>query len=174
MARENFGEENVSTSKFYMFRCLIVMAHADGEICDEERAYISAFINRLPFTQEQEEILEKDFEEAQPIGKLLTYINDPLYRGQVVYFARIMAYKDGELHPNEEALLERLNANATDGLDMEAIKAHVTKAVAIDLNVHDIEMDKARGRPTKGGHPIPWLQWLDEVLLKLGIDILRD
>ena len=34
---------------------------ADGVICDEERAYISAFINRLPFTQEQEDILEKDF-----------------------------------------------------------------------------------------------------------------
>lgn len=166
-----FGEDSVSTSKFYMLRCIIAMAHADGIVCDEEIAYISAIMNRIALTDEQRDILEGDFKEEQNISKLFAHINDPRYRGQAVYFARILAHKDGNLDPSEQDLIDRFQKLATDGLDIETIRADAKKAVEAELFMHDIQIDK--NRPTKHGHFIPYIQWLDEVLLHLGIDLMR-
>ncbi len=170
MAQENFDQDIVSTSKFYMLRCLVAMAHADGVICDEERAYLAVFMNRLPFTDEQRNIFENDMETSQDIETLLPHINDPKYRGQLPYFARIMAYKDGELHPNEEALLNRMHAHAMDGLDMDAIRKETAQAVAFEMNAHDINIDKFR--PEGGVFGLFWL--FDRIMLALGIDLMRD
>lgn len=170
MSQHNHTEDHVGTSKFYMLRCIIVMAHSDGIVCDEERAYIAALTNRLPLTSEQREILQGDLDKAQDISLLFAHINEPKYRAQVVYFARIMAYKDGVKSPDEEDLLKKLHSYAIDGLNMEQIKGDVEKAVNAELLVHDISI--IENRPSKSGHPIPWLQWLDELLLALGIDLV--
>ncbi len=172
MAHENFDQDNVSNSKLHMIRCLIAMAHADGVICDEERAYISALTNRLPLSDEQRDILEDDLTRSQDVGALFTQINDPRYRGQVVYFARLMAHKDGNLDPSEQDLLDRLHAMATDGLDIDSIREKAKKAAEAELFVHDISIDE--DGITKHGHRIPYFQWLDEVLLAIGIDLLKD
>ncbi len=82
-----------------------------------------------------------------------------------------MAYKDGTLDPSEQELLDRMHALATDGLDIEIIRGEAQKAVRMELLIHDIKIDK--GRPTKHGHPIPYFQWLDEILLALGIDLMK-
>lgn len=171
MAQDNFDKDHVSTSKFYMIRCIIAMAHADGVICNEERAYISALTNRLPLSTEQRNTIETDMVTQQDVGSLFRHINDPCFRGQVVYFARLMAYKDGVLDPSEKELLDRLHALATDGLDIETIRGEAQKAVRAELLVHDITIDK--NRPTKHGHIIPYFQWLDEIMLALGIDLMK-
>jgi uncharacterized membrane protein YebE (DUF533 family) len=171
MTQKNFDQDHVSTSKLYMLRCLVAMAHADGVFCDLERAYIANMMDRIPLNDEQRSILENDFENAQDVGDLFRYINEPRYRGEVVYFARIMAFKDGNLHPNEQQVLDHLHLMATDGLDMDGIRADVKKAVETEMMLHDIEIDK--NRPMKGGHFIPYFQWLDEILLAIGVDVLR-
>lgn len=172
MSAEKFDREQVGTSKFYMIRCLIAMAHADGVVCDAERAYIAALTSRLPLTEEQRRILENDLKHAQNVDDLLRYINEPKYRGQLPYFARLMAYKDGVLYPDEELLLQKMHAYAVDGLDMETIRKEVHTAVNAEMLAHDIEIQN--NRPVKGGHAVPWFQWLDEILLHLGIDLMRD
>lgn len=171
MAQENMDQSAVGTSKFYMLRCLVAMAHADGVVCDQESAYVTSLISRLPFTDEQRETLEHDLHSPQSIGGLLPYINEPKYRGQLPYFARLMAYKDGDLHPSEDALLEKLHASAVEGLDMDAIRAEAKKAAEAELLIHDISIDE--NRPQKGGHAIPWFQWLDELLQSVGIDMMK-
>ncbi len=170
MQQKPFGEEDVGTSKFYMLRCLIAMAHADGIVCDQERAYMSALISRLPLNHEQRATLESDLDNEQPIESLLPYINDPKFRGQIPYFARLMAMKDGVMHPEEDALLKKMHAFAIDGLDMDQIRKETQKAVQAEMFIHDITIDN--NRPHKGGHLIPWFQWLDELLLFFGIDIM--
>ena len=98
-------------------------------------------------------------------------INEPKFRAQVVYFARIMAYKDGVLDVNEESLLEKLQYYTTQGVDVEGLREQVASAVNAEMLAHDIKINN--NRPEKGGHVIPWFQFLDEILKILGIDILR-
>ncbi len=167
MTAENFDKDNVSTSKLYMLRCVIAMAHADGEVCDEERAYMHAIMNRIPLSKEQRNTLDQDMNNAQDIGALFKHINDPRYRGQVVYFARLIAHKNGILTPSEQDLLERLHALATDGLDMEAIRADVKQALTLEMNQIDMKTDQYR--PEGGIFGL-----FDRLLLWSGIDLMRD
>ncbi len=167
MAQENFDKDLVSTSKFYMLRALIAMAHADGVVCDEERAYMAALMNRLPLSEEQRQTLESDLDEKQNIDDLVKYINDPKYRGQLPYFARLMAFKDGVLDPSEEALIEKMRIAATDGLDMDAIRAEAKTAAQLEMNAHSIEIDKIRPHGGLFGA-------FDKMMLAMGFDLLRD
>lgn len=169
MAQENIEEEHVTTSKFYMFRCMIVMAHADGVFCEQERAYMYSIMNhtRVPLSDEQYSTLEDDMENPKAIEDLLPYINDPKYRGQLVYFARLMAAKDGNIDPDEEALLSTLHAYAIDGLDIDAIRKEAQEAAAYSLNEHDINIDKIR--PNSGLFGV-----FDRMMLSMGIDLMRD
>ena len=159
--------QSVSESKFYMVRCLIAMAHADGEVCDEERAYMHALMSRLPLSQEQEAALENDLEHAQPIEDLLPHVKDPKYRGQLPYFARLMAQKDGEFHPSEQELMGILHAYSTSGLDMDALSQEAHRAAEHKLaNPEDSAMeDRAHGG---------LFGTFDKILLSMGVDLMRD
>ena len=169
MSQQKFEEDRVSTSKFYMFRCLIVMAHADGVFSDIERGYMYSFMNhqRVWLTDEQYKTLEDDMETPKAIEDLLPYINDPDYRSQLLYFARLMAFKDGEKHPDEEALLNKLHASAVEGLDMDAIRSEAHKAANQEIIECDIYIDTIR---PEGG----WFGALDKIMLSMGIDLMRD
>ncbi len=168
MAEDDFDRTTVSTSKLYMLRCVIAMAHADGQVCDEERAYIHAIMNRIPLTKEQRDILDNDLDVPhENIAELFAHINDPKFRSQVIYFARIMAYRDGVLSPSEEDLLNRLHAIATDGLNMDAIRADVKQAITLEMNQLDIKVDKFR---PEGG----LFGLFDRLMLWMDIDLMRE
>ncbi|MFK7839827.1 MAG: hypothetical protein AB8B83_05795 [Bdellovibrionales bacterium] len=148
---------------------MITMAHVDGDFCEKEQAYMYSFMNhsRVAFTDEQYTKLEEDMVNPKPIEELLPYINHPKYRSQLLYFARLMAAKDGVIDTNEEALLNLIHANAIDGLDMDAIRKDAQKAATYNLNEHDIYIDKIR--PNSGLFGV-----FDRMMLSMGIDLMRD
>lgn len=167
MSYINMKEEPAGTSKFYMIRCVIAMAHADGEVCDEERAYINALMRHINFSDEQRQTLRDDLDNEQDVADLFRYINDPRFRGQTVYFARILAHKDGVLDPSEQDLLDRIHAMATDGLDLEQIRADAHKAAQVNLKDHDLTLDRIA--PQGGLFGV-----FDEMMLSLGYDLTKD
>jgi uncharacterized membrane protein YebE (DUF533 family) len=143
---QNIDKNHISHSQFQMIRCVFAMAHADGHISDEERAYADQLIDRMPFSREQIAVLHNDLRQEQNIPDLLRQINEPRFRGQVVYFARLMAYKDGTLHPNEDDLLKYLHLKVSDGLDMDAIRADARKALQEKLS--DLDAANEQGGKT--------------------------
>ncbi|MFP4313844.1 MAG: DUF533 domain-containing protein [Alphaproteobacteria bacterium] len=161
------GEQYVGNSQFHMIRCVVAMAHADGIVCDKEIEHIENLIARMPFNAEQKSTLRHDLKERQNVSSLLAHINDPKYRGQVVYFARLLAYKDGELHPSEEALLKRMHLTVTDGLDMEQIRSDVHNYVTLEMVKHETNMDAQR--PDTGLFGL-----LDRFMLWCGIDLMDE
>ncbi|MEM6811861.1 MAG: hypothetical protein AAF549_05275 [Pseudomonadota bacterium] len=169
----DLDKDVVVTSKFYMLRCLVTMAHADGVFCDLERGYMSAFLNHLPFADDQREQLLEDFDNPKPLSELFPFINEPKFRAQVAYFARIMAFKDGKLDPSEEELLERIKSYQYDGIDLEVVKADVKQAVSYEMAQHDITIDEMRP-VSKGKFPKSYFEVIDMIALSLGIDLLRD
>lgn len=167
MQEHAFGQNDVGTSQFYMFRCIIAMAHADHVVTEEERAYVMGFVKKLPFTAEQKSSLLADLEEKQDVATLLSHINDPKFRGQLVYFARLMAYKDGNLHPSEEELLQYFKIATSANLDMESIRASVHEEVQRELVLQEIKIDSARA--DKG-----FIGLLDRFMLFCGIDLMDE
>ena len=157
----------IGNSQFYMWRCVIALAHADGLVQQAERAYLTRVFGKMGVTAEQARIFESDMETAQDIASLLTHINEPEWRGQLVYFAGLLARADGTLDPQEDHLLKKLRADQMSGLDMEQIRADVKKAVANEMFRHDLKMSELR--PQGGLSAI-----IDSLLLRLGIDILEN
>lgn len=158
-----------SISKLYMWRCVITMAHADGLIHEEERNYLTKIFDnmreRAGLTQDNYILLISDLSDPQDPLEMLKYVNEPQYRSQVVYFARLLAYKDGVLQPSEEELLNKLHATVTDGLNMEEIKKEVQQNVSQELVLHELENDSKR--PEGGLYGL-----IDELCLHFGIDLM--
>lgn len=156
-----------------MMRCLVAIAHADGVFHDDERAYIETMMRKNTLSADQIETLRNDMDTPQrDIGALFAEIDDPAFRGQVVYFARLMAHKDGVLSPSEEDLVTRLNNYALGKIDLDAIKEDVHRAVQAEMLAHEIVIDE--GRPTKKGAEYTFFRWLDEGLQNIGIDLMQD
>mgnify|MGYP006288531347 CR=1 FL=1 len=171
IAAASSAEESVPHSRYTMIRCVIAIAHADGIMHDAEIAYIESFILRMPFSQEQENQLERDIDHPQDVMSLFREINDPVIRGQVLYFCRLMAFKDGVKDPSEDDILKKLHAEIMDGVDMDAIRQETQETINKEMILHDIEM--AENRPRRGNHMIPWMCLFDQLMLKLGIDLMK-
>ncbi len=172
MTQTNTSEDHIfSTSKFYMWRCVTAMAHADGMVHEAEETYLNRiFLNmreRVGMPEEYYETLCSDLSTPQNVEDFLPHINDPVYRGQVVYFARLLAFKDGEMHPSEEQLLAKLHAVVTEGLDMEAIRKTVHENVQKELVLQEIESDATR--PTTGLIGLVYF-----LLVHFGIDLMDE
>lgn len=157
----------LGTGQFYMWRCVIALAHADGMVQQGERDYLSRIFGNMNLSDEQRRIFHADMAEAQDIAQLLTHINEPEWRGQLVYFAGLLARADGVLDPQEDHLLKKLRADQMSSLDMDQIRADVKKAVANEMFQHDLKMSTLR--PQGGLAAI-----IDSLLLRLGIDILEN
>jgi uncharacterized tellurite resistance protein B-like protein len=153
-----------------MWRVIIAIAHADGRVQEEERAYITRIVNNMDrvygLTAEQKAAFAADLESPQSIPDLMRYINDPAVRGQLIYFGGLLARADGVLDPREDEILKKLHADQLASLDMEQIRSDARKAVSDEMFRHDLSQQALRPR---GG----LVAVLDSLLLRLGIDILE-
>jgi uncharacterized membrane protein YebE (DUF533 family) len=159
----------VSTSTFYMWRCIIAIAHADGTVQPEERAYIEKIIANMDrvygLTDAQKKTFEEDFKTPQSIPELITHINDPQVRAQLIYFGGLLAHADGHVAPEEDIILKKLHADQMAGLDMEQIRKQVKEHVDDEMFHHDLQQSMLR--PQKG-----LFRLLDAFMLRFGIDLL--
>ena len=165
------NKQDFMTSQFYMWRCVVAMAHADGMVHEEEKKYLEKIFSNLEkrttISSEQSNILDADLTEPKDVADLLPHINDPAFRSQVVYFARLLAYKDGELCPSEEKLLKKLHVSVAGDLNMEAIREEVHRNIQSEIILHEIEKDSKR--------PMTGLTGLiDQLFLHYGFDLMDE
>jgi uncharacterized membrane protein YebE (DUF533 family) len=160
-----------SFGHFMMLRCLIALAHADGVMHHEEKAYIFAIVNRYDMPDEWEKTILEDCKTPQDIGVLFAQINEPSMRVNVLHFARILAFKDGILSPSEDAILKKLHLTTTQNLDMDKIKSEIQIATAVEMDVYELELRERNKMPEESF--ISWFYYFDKLLLRLGIDLMR-
>jgi hypothetical protein len=162
-------KESLSHSMFMMWRCIVAIAHADGLMHAEERSYLekvfAGIARQYDVSADQKNALQADLVKAQNVFDLLPQINDPMFRGQLIYFGGLLARKDGILHPNEDQILKKLHADHMSSLDMDAIRAETKRVVGNQMFQHEMEMNAFRPDTRFG-------QIVDSLLLRLGIDIM--
>lgn len=164
-------KEEFNYSKFMMWRCITVMAHADGIVDKAESDYLLNIFSNMHKTgiinKDALETLENDLSNEQNVFDLLKNINDPNYRAQVIYFARLLAYKDGELNPSEDLMLKKLHIEITKDQDLVKIKKDIQDNIQKELVLH--ETDKDSRRPTKGLYGL-----IDQLALHFDIDLMDE
>jgi tellurite resistance protein len=165
--------KKISESLFYMWRCVIALAHADGEVQAEERAYIERIIGNLDrvygLTPEQKKTYADDLATAPKLAELLPHVKEPQDRASLVYFADIIVWADGTLSAEEEKLLKQLRDDQMAKVDMDKTRVmieadRIKRAVEHDTETQKLRADAAKKSPTFAA--------LDRLLRKVGIDML--
>ena len=156
---------DVSNDELLMFRCLIGMAYADRVFEAPEKAFIQNILDGNALTDDQRKILQNDMSNPQPVEDLFPEIKSPVHRAQVVHFARVMAYKDGELEPQENTILDKLHANAMKHVDMDRLRAEIRDSVALEMQTHDKKMAEEE-EETPG-----WFNKLSSMLESVGLSL---
>lgn len=165
----------ISDSLFNMWRCVICMAHADGEVQAEERQYLENIFANLDrvyrLTPEQKKTFADDLNKAQSISELLPKVTRPEDRGSLIYFGNLLVWADGVLSAEEEEILKKLQADQMKKIDVDKLRTEVEMNLKLERGQREQEMKSIHDEERKK-HPL--FAALDSLLLRCGVDILGD
>ena len=133
-------KQPVTPSQFNMIRCILAVAHADGEIQEEEKAFITKMLSKLSLSDEQQAVIDKEFKQPQDVITIFDQIEDPKFKSQVIHFARLMAWKDNKLDPSEKEIIAKLQQHASKGAGHDNIQPFVTDYMRQSDNNPDFQM----------------------------------
>ncbi len=92
----------ISKSKFSLLRCAVAMGYADGCLLPEEKEWLEQKFNKLPLTEENWQVLEKDLVKGVDINAALPEVTDPIDRDWLVKLAENLFLVDGDFASNEQ------------------------------------------------------------------------
>ena len=101
---ENF----VSESRFYMWRAIFSMAHADGIVTVEETGFLSKCLERDNFSVGQRQILLRDMMEPQDLNKMFSSVSVEDDKLDFFIFAEELGESDGHYCGKEKKALNNL------------------------------------------------------------------
>jgi uncharacterized membrane protein YebE (DUF533 family) len=125
--------EGVTESQFYMWRAIFAIAHADGQITEDEEAFMDQHMRGIPFSLKQKAILEDDIAHAKDPGVMLSKVTDEKDQGTFFQFARLMCWSDGNYDAQEKEIMQRLLGSHMERLDV----ASLTKALSASKELVD-------------------------------------
>jgi tellurite resistance protein len=167
------NSQQINESLFYMWRCVIAMAHADGEVQKEEKEYLDKVIANLDrvfkLTASQKKIFEDDLKTARKVAELLPHVTRPEDRASLIYFGNILVWADGTLSAEEEEIMKKLQADQMKKVDVDKLRTEIEMDLKLNRHKRDDEMKHIHAEEQKK-HPV--FAALDRLMLRFGIDIL--
>lgn len=139
---------DISESRFYMWRTIFAMAHADEDVSPREIRFMAEKLEDVSFTQEQSDILKRDIVEPQPIEDMFQKITDPADQALFFSFAREMVWADGDFSPDEQEILSRLQRLHLEFVNVDDLVG------GIELQFEDDEpkVQSVENKPEKNKH----------------------
>lgn len=98
--------EEISESRFYMWRAVVAMIHADEVVKPHEINFIFESTKNVPFNAEQRQIVSEDIETPRDIQEMFGKITNPRDKEEFFHLARAVAWSDGDLDVREESILK--------------------------------------------------------------------
>lgn len=110
---------DLSDSRFYMWRAIFALAHADGHVSAEERRFMDVYLSRLPATQDQKQTLQADIAHAQDVGAMFSKIMADKDRDDFFNFARLLVWCDGDFSEQEKRIMDMVRQRQDTPLGTE-------------------------------------------------------
>jgi uncharacterized membrane protein YebE (DUF533 family) len=159
----------ISESMFYMWRCVICMAHADGIVHEKERELFDRIFANMGQVYDvslaHAETFRRDIAAPQDIEKLLPFIADPECQSLLIFFSQVVACIDGRLDFQEAELIGQLYGAFGGKEDTAANIGAIRDDIAARMKLYE---ESGHERPER---PATYYA-LDALLLRLGIDLL--
>ena len=101
-------EKSVSDSRFFMWRTLFAVAHADNIVTSEEIEFMAHVLEDINFSDYQTRILKNDIMNAQDPIVMFKGIDDQDDRIKFFEFARDLVWVDGDFGSEEQSVMIKL------------------------------------------------------------------
>lgn len=135
---------NMTDSRFNMWRCLVALVHADHRISPEEKEFFTKRFDKLRLSEEQKSILLNELQNPQKVEDIFNKITDREDKATLIYFARLLFWSDGEFAKQEEKILKHLHASVISGIDVKQVMQDVNRATEEIMARYDREIKKEK------------------------------
>lgn len=122
--------EGINESRFYMWRAVFAMAHADNIVTADEKDFMEGYLKNVPFSDEQKETLQNDMIEAQDVHEMFSMVTDLEDQSAFFQFSRELVWCDGDLDRQEEEIKSRLTSEQMGRLNVDRIETELKRTRA--------------------------------------------
>lgn len=141
---EAVDRSGLSASRFYMWRAVFAMAHADGIVTPHEVSFLSESTYDLPLSDAQREILIKDIKDEQDPAVMFSQVTEAKDREEFFVLARVLCWSDGDFDAQERKVMDVLE-DISAKQDAKNLLAQSKQVVQeIKLNKDQWVQDRAR------------------------------
>ncbi len=100
--------EGVAESRFYMWRAVVAMVHADGVVTPQEVAFVNDYMKVISLSAQQIEEIGRDLQAPQDVYEMFSYILTRQDRKDFFVLARALSWCDGDYDGQEKLIIEQL------------------------------------------------------------------
>ena len=135
--------QELSNSRFNMWRGVVSMMHADNIVTPHEKNFVLENTRDVPMTEQQRETLRAELTDPAIIDDVFRHITNPIDKQDFFHLARAIAWSDGHLDQSEAELLKRLSEGS-------ALKQEMEKAFTVTRKeFKEIYLDSAQNTQAK-------------------------
>ncbi len=138
----------VNDSRFYMWRAVFALAHADHTVTKDEREFMYNVLHSEAFSKEQRHILEDDILDPQDVTAMFMQIADQEDRSRFFYYARMLCWCDGNFDAQEQEIVLKLKRLHVRNVNIDNMMEH------IDMALDDADKDALAEDMRKGTNPL--------------------
>lgn len=136
-------DKGLSTSRFYMWRALFALAHADGVVSEQEMDFLNKNTEDLRLSSAQREILSRDLVEEQDPAVMFAQVTEGRDREEFFTLARVLCWSDGDYDAQERRMMALLT-------DIQADKEAKALLQRTRNTVHEIHLHQDQWDGDKG------------------------
>jgi uncharacterized membrane protein YebE (DUF533 family) len=123
---------SVTESKFYMWRALFALAHADFIVSPEEIRFMAEAMEDVPFSEAQYAQLIKDLKDPADIEEMFEQISDVGDQAEFFKFAHVLVHIDGDYGQEEQAVMLRLKELHMQRPDLDKLVGNIALELEVD------------------------------------------
>ena len=116
----------MSESRFYMWRTLFAIAHADNVVTDEEIEFMAHILEDIDFTDQQTSILKDDIVHPKNVEEMFHGMNDQTDRKEFFDLARDLVWVDGAFGAPEQGVMINLLKKHLKDVDFDKLVGNVS------------------------------------------------
>ncbi len=126
MEEDMNSSNEMSESRFYMWRTLFAVAHADDVVTDQEIEFMAHILEDIDFTIEQTAILKDDISNPKDVEEMFRGMKSVDDRNEFFDFARDLVWVDGEFGEPEQGVMVNLLQKHLNDVDFDDLVGNVS------------------------------------------------
>ncbi len=120
------SDNEINDSRFYMWRTLFAVVHADNIVTDEEIGFMAHVLDDVNFSDDQTAILKDDISNAKNAENMFDGVTSHKDRTEFFELARDLVWIDGDFGSEEQSVMIKLHQAHIKRTDVDEMAGYVS------------------------------------------------